>query len=158
MEAARIFHQGWAQEIWLTPGGWQEEAAAMARLGVDTVPEYEYSRRVLERLGVPKSAIRVLDGPTKNTAEEVRAIARAVKAQQGIRVILVTSKMHTRRVKTIWRQLVGDHPQAIVRYTPDDPARPERWWRDTGDAMAATRELFGLLNAWAGFPIKSERW
>lgn len=41
---------------------------------------------------------------------------------------------------------------------PRDPARPDRWWKNTGDAMAVSREFFGLLSAWAGFPIKSERW
>jgi hypothetical protein len=49
-------------------------------------------------------------------------------------------------------------PEAIVRYTPDDPFQPDRWWRNTADAMAVSREWFGLLNAWSGFPVKSERW
>jgi len=158
MEAARVYHQHWAPEVWLTQGGWYEEDEAMVRLGIDRVQEYEYSRQVLERLGVPANSIRVLAGHTQNTAAEVRTVAEALKLQNGYRVILVTSKMHSRRVKTIWRKLVGDHPEVIVRYTPDDPARPDRWWKNTGDAMAVSREFFGLLNAWAGFPIKSERW
>ena len=33
-----------------------------------------------------------------------------------------------------------------------------RWWRDAGDGTTVVHEWFGLLNAWAGFPIKSERW
>jgi hypothetical protein len=53
--------------------------------------------------------------------------------------------------------LVGSRPEAVVRYTPDDPFDPDRWWKTTSDAMAVSREWFGLLNAWIGFPIRSTR-
>jgi hypothetical protein len=91
-------------------------------------------------------------------AKDVRTIARELKARGGDRVILITSKYHARRVKVLWRILTGQSAKAIVRYAPDDPFQPDRWWRNTGDAMSVTRELFGLMNAWAGFPVKSERW
>ena len=93
-----------------------------------------------------------------NTAEEVRTVARELKARGAERVILITSKFHARRVKVIWQALLGNYPEAIVRYTPDDPFEADRWWSNTADAMAVSREWFGLLNAWAGFPVKSERW
>ena len=44
------------------------------------------------------------------------------------RVILITSRYHSRRVRVLWNSLVGDYPQAIVRYTPRDPYDPEHWW------------------------------
>jgi uncharacterized SAM-binding protein YcdF (DUF218 family) len=158
MEAAALYRQGWTREVWLTQGGVYEEDLALARLGIDKPPEYAYSREVLEHLGVPDQAIRLIDGQTQNTADEIRAIARELKTRGGDRVILITSKYHARRVKVIWRALVGNRPEAIVRYTPDDPFEPERWWRNTEDAMSVSREWFGLLNAWSGFPVKSERW
>lgn len=92
-----------------------------------------------------------------NTAEEVRTVASELNARGGGRVILITSKYHTRRVKVLWQKLVGNRPESIVRYTPDDPFQPDRWWRNAFDASSVTHEWFGLLNAWAGFPIKSER-
>ncbi len=158
MEAAAVYKQGWTGEVWLTRGRIQEDDLALAKLGIDRTAEHEYSRQVLERLGVPSDAIRVLPERTVNTADEVRAVARELKATGGGRVILVTSKYHARRVKVIWHALVGSRPEAIVRYTPDDPFEPRRWWRSTTDAMAVSREWFGLLNAWTGFPVKSERW
>jgi uncharacterized SAM-binding protein YcdF (DUF218 family) len=158
MEAASIYQQGLTREVWLTQGGVFGEDLALQRLGIERPPEYFYSRQVLERLGVPGASIRLLDGRNVNTAEEVRTVARELKARGGERVILITSKFHARRVKVIWQALVGNHPEAIVRYTRDDPFEPDRWWHNTGDAMAVSREWFGLLNAWAGFPVKSERW
>jgi uncharacterized SAM-binding protein YcdF (DUF218 family) len=159
MEAAAVYKQGWTKEVWLTQGGIFAEELALEQLQVERPPEHYYSRQVLERLGVPGAAIRVLPGHNANTADEVRAVARQLEATGGGRVILVTSKYHTRRVKAIWRALAASRrDEAIVRYTADDPFQPHRWWRNTADAMSVSREWFGLLNAWAGFPVKSERW
>ena len=157
MEAASIFKRGGVDEVWLTKGAVYGEDLAIEKLGIDQPPEYVYSEKVLERLGVPDNAIRVLQDATIDTAEEVRVVAAELKAVGGQSVIIVTSKSHTRRVKVIWRTLVGRHPQAIIRYTPNDPFEPTRWWQNTQDAMAVSREWFGILNVLAGFPVKSSR-
>ena len=158
MEAARIYKDGTARQVWLTQGGLFLEDVALAELGIDKTPEYAYSRSVLERMGVPDDAIRVLPERNNNTAQEVRSIARELDRAGIDRVILVTSSYHTRRVKALWRKVVGKQPQAIVRYTRDDPFESHRWWRDAADGLTVVREWFGLLNAWTGFPIKSEHW
>ncbi len=155
MEAAAIYHRGLVTEVWLTQGAIHEEDAAMVSLGIHVIPEHEYSRQVLERLGVPPASIRILDVRVNNTAEEISVIACETRRVGGKRVILITSKSHARRVRVIWQKLVGDAPQAIVRYTPDDPYNPDRWWRNSHEALLVTREAFGLLNAWAGFPMSS---
>ena len=158
MEAAAVYRQGWAGEVWLTQGGVYAEDIALARMNIEKPPEHVFSQQVLERLGVPGTAIRVLPERNVNTAEEVRTVAGALKAAGGGRVILITSKYHTRRVKVVWRALAGNRLEAIVRFAADDPFEPRRWWRNTADAQSVSREWFGLVNAWAGFPIKSERW
>jgi uncharacterized SAM-binding protein YcdF (DUF218 family) len=158
MEAAAVFKQGWTKEVWLTQGGVFVEDQALTKLGIERTPEFDYSRQVLERLGVPRTSIRVLPGRNQNTADEVRTVARELRANGGDRVILITSGFHTRRVKFLWQSFVGATPEAVVRHTPDDPFNPTGWWQNTGDAIAVTREWLGLLNAWAGFPMKSERW
>jgi len=157
MEAAKIYKQGFAREVWLTEGGYTEEDAALEELGIERTPDHVYSRRVLEREGVPAEAIRILSGHNSNTADEVRLVSRQMQAAGGDRVILVTSKSHSRRVKVLWHSLAGDHHQASVRYATRDPFQPARWWLNTADAMSVSREWFGLLNAWVGFPVKSER-
>ena len=112
---------------------------------------------MLERLGVPAASIRELPGSTQSSADEVRLVGRELQQAGGDRVIFVTSKYHTRRVKALWRALAGTRADAIVRFAPDDPFEPNRWWRTTGDAMAVSREWFGILNARLGFPVKSNR-
>jgi uncharacterized SAM-binding protein YcdF (DUF218 family) len=155
MEAARIYHQGLAPTVWLTQGAPHDDDLALARLGLNTTPQYVHSEEVLKRLGVPSAAIQILPQPVRNTAEEVRCIAQAAAVCNIRKVILVTSKYHTRRVKILWRALTPSKIEAIVRYD-NDPFDPLHWWRKTGDAMAVSREIFGIANAWVGFPIKSE--
>ena len=70
-------------------------------------------------------------------------------------VIIVTSKVHTRRVRATWHALVEQRLRAIVR-PASDRYNGAHWWRDTYDALVVSREVFGLMNVWAGFPVKPD--
>jgi len=157
IEAASIYRNGRALEVWITRGIRPSREAALAKLGIQFVRGETYNKQVLQKLGVPADAIRLLNKGVRNTEEEVQLIAHELKRAGGERVILVTSKPHTRRVKTIWHALVGDSAEAIVRHAKEDPFDPRRWWRNTKDALAVSREVFGMMNVWAGFPLRPER-
>jgi uncharacterized SAM-binding protein YcdF (DUF218 family) len=157
MEAASIYHQKWAPEVWLTKEVRAAEDVALEKLGVPVMPKDAYNREVLKRLGVPASAIRVLQDSVWNTVDETRLVARELRANGADRVILVTSKTHSRRVRATWSEIIGASPRAVVRYASEEPYNPEHWWRSTRDALEVSREAFGLLNVWAGFPVQPDR-
>src|SRR5260370_41770498 len=96
--------------------------------------------------GVPSKAIRVLEPPIDNTADEVLAIAGELEQEKGATVIIVTTKAHTRRGRTLWREVAGGRGRAIVRAAPTDPVSPDHLWRAGGAAVGAAREGLGLLN------------
>jgi uncharacterized SAM-binding protein YcdF (DUF218 family) len=154
MEAAELYRQGWAPEVCITHTKPNAEEIALLQLGVVPTKEETYNQQVLEYLGVPRGSIHLLDPGVRNTLEEAELIAGELKKMGGGRVILVTSKPHTRRVRTIWRKVVGNSPRAIVRYAAREPYESIRWWGNTRDALAVARELLGLMNAWAGFPVQ----
>lgn len=152
VEAARVFHAGYADQIWISPPiAPVEDLKAMniAYLGEDF-----YNEKVLIAQGVPPDAIRIMEHPDANTEAEVRQTAEALHTLDYHSVIIVTSKPHTRRVRTIWRKLVGSEPRMLVHYAQDDPYDGAHWWRHTQDALDVVRETLGLLNAWAGFPLR----
>jgi uncharacterized SAM-binding protein YcdF (DUF218 family) len=157
MEAATIYRQGWAPEVWITRGVQEAEQAALRELQIEVPQEEVYSRAVVERLGVPPAAIRVLSQPTENTAQEVQVIAQELQRVGGVAVILVTSRPHSRRVRATWRALIGESPRGIVRYATAAPYDANRWWRHTSEALAVSREVFGIVNVWAGFPVQPGR-
>lgn len=156
MEAAALYHQGWAPEVWVTREDRSSRDAALLRLGIRPPHDHEYSREVLARLGVPSSVIRVLDQPIRNTMQEVDLLARELRTAGGQRVILVTSKAHTRRVRATWWARVGNSPAAIVRSAAEDHYDPESWWRRTADVLAVSREALGMVNVWMGFPVQPD--
>ncbi len=152
VEAARVFHAGYADQVWISPPIAPVEdlkAMKIAYLGEDF-----YNEKVLIAQGVPPDAIRIMDHPDANTEAEVRQTAEALHALDYHSVIMVTSKPHTRRVRTIWRKLVGSEPRMLVHYAQDDAYDGAHWWRHTQDALDVVRETLGLLNAWAGFPLR----
>lgn len=152
IEAAKLYREGYAPRIWLTHSA--EPGATLSAMGISFVSEDAYNVQVLMREGVPRDAIRVLQPPIVNTADEIAAVSTALEEEKGTRVILVTSKVHTRRVRILWHRLAAGHGQALVRAASDDPFEPGRWWRTTSDALDVVREFLGILNAWAGMPLR----
>ncbi|MFY9802314.1 MAG: YdcF family protein [Candidatus Acidiferrales bacterium] len=150
--AASLFKSGYAPEVWVTrPEGPQQDLAA---IGIHFVGEEEYKRQILVHEGVPDSAITILPDVIVNTQQEVGEISREMRRTGKHTVIIVTSPEHTRRVKALWAKLVGDDPRLLVRAAPDDPFDANRWWGNTRDALAVVREYLGLLNVWAGLPVR----
>jgi len=91
MEAAEIDRQGWAPEIWLFKDDPAGANKVFASLGIHHVTAEEYDQQVLERLGVPKAAIRLLVPPATNTVDEFGLLREELHRQGANRVILVTS-------------------------------------------------------------------
>jgi len=157
MEAASIYREGLAPEVWLTREVVGPEEQALDRLGVAVVRGDAYNRAVLERLGVKPEAIRVLAAGVWNTVDEMRLVAAELERAGGDRVIVVTSKAHSRRVRATWSAIVGASPRAIIRFAREEPYDARGWWRNTRDALDVSREVFGLMNVWAGFPVQPDR-
>lgn len=152
LEAARIYKQGYAPRIWLTHS--TEPGATLEKFSVHYVGEDEYNKQVLMHEGVPESAIEVLDPPIVNTADEMKVFGEALRKEKQGRVILVTSKVHTRRVRALWNRVSAQNGQAIVRGDSADAFDAAHWWRSTTDALDVVREILGLMNTWAGLPLR----
>jgi uncharacterized SAM-binding protein YcdF (DUF218 family) len=151
LEAAKLYRDGYAPEIWLTRSA--EPGETLKDMGIPFTAEDYYNKLVLIQEGVPAEAIHVLEPPVVNTVDEIKAAAAALTREKGGSVIIVTTKAHTRRVRLLWRRLAPRQDRAIVRAAAGDPFDPRHWWRTTSDALDVVREVLGLLNAWAGLPL-----
>jgi uncharacterized SAM-binding protein YcdF (DUF218 family) len=151
LEAARLYHAGYAPEVWLTHS--TEPGETLKKMGVEYFGEEYYNQKILLQKGVPARAIRVLEPPILNTADEIVTIKAVLNSAPLHIVIIVTTKAHTRRTRTLWRILTHDESRAIVRAASSDPYDADHWWRSTRDALDVVREVLGLMNAWAGLPL-----
>ncbi len=155
VEAAKLYREGYAPEVWLTHS--TEPAETLEEMGIRFAGEDHYNALVLIHEGVPAKAIQILEPPIVNTADEIKVAASALARAKGDAVILVTTKVHTRRVGLLWRRLASGQGRAIVRGASADPFDPRHWWRSTTDALDVVREVLGVLNAWAGLPLHPAR-
>jgi uncharacterized SAM-binding protein YcdF (DUF218 family) len=151
-EAARVFRMGYAPEVWVSRP--VSPAGELEKLGIHFVGEEEYSREILIHEGVPEKAVDIFPDVIVDTEQEVEEVVRQMRRTGKTKVIIVTSPEHTRRVRTLWRKLAQDNTKAIVHAAPEDPFDADHWWRNTTDAFAVVREYLGLLNAWAGLPVR----
>jgi uncharacterized SAM-binding protein YcdF (DUF218 family) len=152
IEAARLYKAGFADKVWISPP--VSPVDELSAMHIPYLGEDFYNEKVLIALGVPLDAIRIMDQPDANTEAEVHQISEDLRNSDLHSAIIVTSKPHTRRVRTIWRKLVGPELRMIVRYADDDSFDGGHWWRHTRDGLDVVRESLGLLNAWAGFPLR----
>ena len=151
IQAARLYREGYAPEVWLTHSS--DPGETLKEMGIPFAGEDFYNARILIHEGVPAGAIHILDPPIVNTADEIRVIGKALDRQKDHSVIIVTTKAHTRRVRLLWRRLASSHGRAIVRAASVDSFDPKHWWRTSSDVLDVAREVLGLLNAWAGLPL-----
>jgi len=152
LEAARLYQEGYAPQIWISYSA--EPSATLQKYGIPFAGEETYDRLLLLKQGVPESAIRILDPPIINTAEEMHTFGLALRNENVHRVILVTSKLHTRRTAALWRLISRKDGEALVHGVPGDAPMVSHWWGSTGSALDVVREVLGLLNAWAGLPLQ----
>jgi uncharacterized SAM-binding protein YcdF (DUF218 family) len=151
LEAARLYREGYAPKVLLTHPS--QPADAMQALGISYLSEDDYDSQILIHEGVPKDAIEIVSPPIRNTADEISAICGSLSRQPNQTVIIVTSKVHTRRSRILWQRLNRGRDRAVIRGVSDDPFNPNRWWASTTDTLAVVREIMGVLNAWAGLPM-----
>lgn len=152
LEAAKVFRQGMAPQVWLTHPA--NPAAELGKMGISFEGEEGYSRAVLLHEGVPESAVRILTPEIVNTEDEERAIIAEMQSTKAARVIIVTSPPHTRRVRALWRRLAPPDLALTVRSASEDDYDANHWWRTTRDSLSVMREIMGLLNVWAGLPVR----
>jgi uncharacterized SAM-binding protein YcdF (DUF218 family) len=153
MEAAKLYHEGYAKEIWLTHPGTRSDP--MKQFGVRYPSEDDCNYQVLRKQGVPAKSIHILETSILNTADELDVISAALQDTGSQSVIVVTDKPHTRRVHTLWKEFDADRGNAIVRGVSDGSYNPSRWWKAPGGTTQVRHEVLGMINASAGLPVQS---
>jgi uncharacterized SAM-binding protein YcdF (DUF218 family) len=153
LEAASLYRNGYANEIWLTHPGPQAEV--LAEMGIHYPSEADFNYQVLRRQGIPAKAIHILDFPILNTSDELDVISSTLQQKNNASVIVVTNKAHTRRVHELWNRFDSARGKLIVHGLANDDFDPSAWWTRTADTHQVIHELLGMINVWAGLPMQS---
>ncbi|MBN1625853.1 MAG: YdcF family protein [Deltaproteobacteria bacterium] len=131
-EAASLYRKGFAEKIVINGNRKTDALRELERRGLKhCCPWYEERFRILELLGVRRSdiiAISVEDA--YDTISEAQAVGgELIKA--GIdSIIIATSKSHTGRALSIWKNLFAGRFKLKVVAAQKDPYSPRGWWKD----------------------------
>jgi uncharacterized SAM-binding protein YcdF (DUF218 family) len=151
LEAFDLYRAHLAPLIVLTREAPDGAQLALARRQVPVMDKTDWARDLFMRLGVPADAILVAEGAHDSTADEGRSFRALIQQRRWHRVIVVTSKMHTRRARMtmtrLWKGLDVEVVMHASRYDDTDPAH---WWRRRHDAKVVVIELQKYLMYWVG--------
>lgn len=150
VEGGELYVEGRAPLIVLShePSDYGEEA--LRARGFDGLGIADVQIRALTLMGVPRSAIHVLE-PQLATATEAQAMKNLALARDWKTVIVVTNKLHTARARLAFqRRLEGTPVRVLMRGTRYDRADVDHWWRTRSDLRFALLEAEKLLLYWIG--------
>lgn len=107
--------------------------------GLDTLESHASAANLL-RLGVPDSSIQILTAGT-STVEEADTLKHFLSMNGYKNVLIVTSRLHTRRVKKVLAQKWKDTP---VKYrvcgAPSSRFDELNWWKSEDGLIALNNE------------------
>lgn len=144
--AARLFRQGLAPRI------------VLARVE-DTPPtlsghfpnETDAAVRWLRDLGIPDSAIVVLRRPggVTSTTDEARELRKYLEGNPARRVIMATSRYHTRRARwNLRRELEGLPVEILAAGVDHHHFHENNWWRSEMGLIRYVEEYLKFLHNW----------
>lgn len=155
LEAGDVYRQGWAPLVVMTDEVHEPAERWADARGLHFPTKIELARDILVKLGVPREAILLLPGENDSTADEGRSLRALAAQRRWRRVIVITSKLHTRRAgSALRRELTGLDIDVRMHTSRYDESDPEHWWTDRGTARFVLLEyekfLAYRLNLYSG--------
>ncbi len=148
--AAVLFREGWAPRIILSNQFTPDRVRELIALGIRRTDLQGEARLALEKHGVPAAAIVALGEPVRITETELRLVRETAQARGYGRVILITSPLHTRRVRLIWSREAQGRIEGLVVGARGEEFTVDGWWRRRRMAEAVLHEYLGLLAIYLG--------
>ncbi len=146
LEACDLYQAGWAPLIVLSPGRPEPAERLLRERGIRFPSDVDLEQDALLQLGVPAAAIVASRGYVDNTAQEGDFLRALVQSHRWRRVMVVTSKYHTRRAGFACRRaLAGTGAEVVMRASRYDPFDPGRWWRTRADFRSTVSEWQKLV-------------
>ncbi|MFQ5801450.1 MAG: YdcF family protein [Candidatus Methylomirabilales bacterium] len=146
-----LHKEGYADKILVT-GGYANDY--FLHLMGERMTEAEMTGRLVERMGVPSSAVVVLKGG-RGTWEEAEYVRQYVRDEHIRKIILVTSHSHSRRARWVFRKVL--HPEGVkVMVVEADNGRytAANWWRTESGLVTVFTEYVKLFYYLANYAFR----
>ncbi len=146
-EAVKLYEAGWARKIVCTG-----ENIPTIFYAVDLAyPESEVTWRNITRQGVPEEAVElVIEGTS--TKEEVDLIIDYCTSNKIKRIIILSSKFHTRRIqREIFPPFEGTDIEVLLHGAPSSLFNEMAWWENEHGLINLNNEYIKLFYYWVKY-------
>jgi uncharacterized SAM-binding protein YcdF (DUF218 family) len=143
-EAVKIMKAGYVNKAICTGGN---PVIELKVFNIDTL-ESDMTAANLRRQGIPDSNIVELRNGT-STKEESQLIANYCHVHAIKKVMILSSKLHTRRVQEVFKpKLKKQNIEVIVRGAPNSQFDELKWWQDENGLIAVNNEWLKRFYYW----------
>jgi uncharacterized SAM-binding protein YcdF (DUF218 family) len=150
LEAVELLNEGWADRVFLFQQVVDWGEASLVERKVPYTREVDLQIDVMQRLGVDKSRIALLE-QANSTADEADYVFQLASRERFQRLIIITSKQHTRRARLVMNRRLDDiGVQVIVRASRFDRSDVDRWWANRSTLRFTLFETQRLVAYWIG--------
>jgi len=132
IEAAELFRKGFARKVVINGNRKTDVLRSLEEKGFERCcPWYEESLRILSMFGVPKDQVICISAEDAyDTVSEAEIVGREILKKEFTKIIITTSKFHTRRARFIWNKRFGDTLSICSVSAKTDPYNPKGWWKE----------------------------
>jgi len=132
IEAASIYKDGLAERVIINGNRKDDVLRGLEKEGFQSCcPWHENALRVLSLLGVPRNKVIYISAEDAyETVTEAEAVGNEILRMGYKKIILVTSKYHTRRARYIWSKMYHGRLSVYSVSAKTDPYDPGGWWKD----------------------------
>jgi uncharacterized SAM-binding protein YcdF (DUF218 family) len=153
IEAADLYKKKYVKKIVINGNRKTETLRGLEKKGlVHCCPWYEESLRILELYEVPRDqVITVSAEDVYDTITESKAVGEELLSMEISKIIVVTSKSHTRRAKYIWSKTWGHKLTIKMISAKEDPYKIDNWWK----SGMQIRWVLAEYGSWVFYYLKS---
>jgi uncharacterized SAM-binding protein YcdF (DUF218 family) len=132
IEAADLYNKGYAKKIIINGNRKMDIERDLEEMGYEPCcPWYENRLRVLSLYNVPREhIIHISAEDVYDSMGEAEIVGNHLKSMGFNKIIITTSKYHTKRARFIWKQLYHENFSILTVSAKTDPFDPNGWWRD----------------------------
>ena len=146
LEGVELYREKIAPKILISSGRIDAAEEAVRAAGIRFPREVDLAKDAMVQLGVPAADIETFPSTVDNTAAEAEVARNILAARGWKRIIVVTSKYHTRRsLYAFERALAGTGIKVQVHASRFDTSQPNTWWKHRADLRYVISEWQKLL-------------
>lgn len=146
-EGAKLYNAGYTPKV-VCLGGESNSALELYDINVSTA---DITKAVVMESKVPEQDIELLEKGT-STYEEFEAITAMCKARGWTKIMVVSSRFHTRRIHEFFRlRLHFEGIKMVLRGARDGIFEEETWWKSEPGMIFVNNEYVKLLFYWLNY-------